>query len=774
MSTADSPSVRRVVFSDHPDHETIWSIAADPTGVVHVAVCCESTGGGTVFLYAHDTRTGVTRKVVDVARAIGEDPADGHATHGKVHFALCPASDGWVYAATHCTTPPRGDRSWNARRMWGHAQKSFTGGHVFRYRADGSAFQDFGIFFPNEGIPLLGLDEKLGRLVGATYPRGHLFVVDVDGRNFTDLGRASEEYPLALVVDGQGCAWTTDTYGYIIRIRIAERRWEALTEQVAVARGAGGLMSAMCDAVLGPDGWIYGVGYSSPSLFRFRPASEGPVVSQDLGPFTADSGERVARGLTFGADGKLYACLYDPNDKPGRIDFACFDPATGRGENLGPLTADGAPRRYWRAVTGPDGRIYAGECGRKPVSMVVIDPVQFRRSGSPDSPSGREGDSTGTQVSILGVSGQRAPGVAESARKEDLLNDPLNHAGRVYAVALAYPPPGVIPVGEARVDAISVAPDGEVWAVTGGAQGHLVRMPKALRFSDVGSIPGLRDATPSLVIDAWGWVRGAGREEGGRLFRCHVHSHILNNYIHCPGPIHVDPQPLFPGDGVGALALSHDGRKLLAVAAQSGRLALLELTSDGGALAVAGAFRCGEALLPILTAGGDGTFYGVDRQCGLVRIEVGSQPMPLSARVPARGATGPGRLTSLIAARQGGLLGATADGLLFHWSPLECRIDWTAECPRATELFSLAQTPDGAVFGLSGCGGHLSHLVAYHPVQRRWLDLGLVQAYGVFPAMAYHLSALTTGPDGEVIAGEADSFGRIFLFHPSGRMWGGK
>ena len=768
MSNANSPSVRRVVFTDHPDHETIWSIAADRAGVIHVAVCCESTGGGTVFLYTHDTRTGVTRQALDVARAIGEDPSDGRATHGKVHFALCPASDGWVYAATHCTTPPKGDRHWSARRMWGDARKSFTGGHVFRYRADGSAFQDFGIPFPNEGVPLLGLDEKLGLLVGATYPRGHLFIMDTDGRNFTDLGRASEEYPLALVVDGHGCAWTTDTYGFIIRIRLAERRWEALPEQVAAARGAGGIMSAMCDAVLGPDGWIYGVGYSSPALFRFRPAAEGPVIAQDLGPFTPDSGERVARGLTFGADGKLYACLYDPNDKPGHIDFACFDPELGRGENLGPLTADGAPRRYWRAVTGPNGLIYAGECGRKPVSMVVIDPDRFRKAGSPDESPGRNG-AQGTQVSILGVSGQRAPGVAEASRKEDLLNDPLNHAGRVYAVALAYPPPGVIPVGEARVDAMALDSDGEVWAVTGGAQSHLVRMPKSLRFSDIGPIPGVRHAA-GLIIDAWGWVRGAGRGEGGRLFRCHTRSHVLSNYVHCPGPIHVESRPVFDGEGVGALTAGPGGRTLLAVAERTGRAALLELSPEGEALAVSGAFDGVSGLLPHVITAVDGSFCGADAAGNLVRLQVGSMPRAFGARTSARGSAGAGRLTALIAARAGGLLGATVDGLLFHASP-ESGLDWVAECPRAMDLFALVETPEGPIFGLSGRGAHLTHLVAYHPAQQRWLNLGLMQAYGVFPAMAYHLSSLACGPDGELIAGEADSFGRMFIFHPSGRIW---
>ena len=180
-----------ITFPDFPEHETIWAIAGDDRGRVHVAVCCELTGGGTVQLYCYETATGELHHALDVAVAIGEHPDDGHASHGTILFALCPATDGWVYAATHCTTPPRGDASWDAKAMWGHPQKSFSGGHLFRYRPETGECQDFGILYPNQGIPALILDEGLGRLAGVTYPAARLFVVDADGGSFTDLGRTA-------------------------------------------------------------------------------------------------------------------------------------------------------------------------------------------------------------------------------------------------------------------------------------------------------------------------------------------------------------------------------------------------------------------------------------------------------------------------------------------------------------------------------------------------------------------------------------------------------
>jgi hypothetical protein len=103
-----------------------------------------------------------------------------------------------------------------------------------------------------------------------------------------------------------------------------------------------------------------------PNLYRFRPAPTGPIHVEDLGPFCGDKGPT---GLAFGGDGHLYAnagwCLVR------------FDIRKGKGEDLGSIYVDGAERRFWRCVKGKDGRLYAGECGRKPVSLIIIDPEKL-------------------------------------------------------------------------------------------------------------------------------------------------------------------------------------------------------------------------------------------------------------------------------------------------------------------------------------------------------------------------------------------------------------
>ena len=353
-------------FTEHPDHETIWAMAAGVEGRVHIAVCCETTGGGTVQLYSHDVDRRRMRRTLDVARALGEPSENGHATHGKIHFSLCPSADGYLYAATHCSTPPRGDHIWHAHPMWNDREKSFTGAHFFRVHPLTDDATDFGRLFPNEGVGVMALDDAAGCCVGVTYPTGRMFFIDKDGKNRSDLGRVDEPYALALVPDGNGYVYSSDTYGFLLRVNMRERSVEHLSARIPPQMDSSGRFIAMCDGVLGPDGHIYFSAYMMPRIFRLAPNASGPIEIEELGSV----GGGPATGLCFGGDGMLYVS--------GReCHLNRFDVRKRRNEDLGILHVNGAPRRYWRCVRGNDGRLYAGECGRKPVTMLIIDPAKL-------------------------------------------------------------------------------------------------------------------------------------------------------------------------------------------------------------------------------------------------------------------------------------------------------------------------------------------------------------------------------------------------------------
>jgi hypothetical protein len=212
----------------------------------------------------------------------------------------------------------------------------------------------------------MALDEATGRCVGVTYPTGRMFFMDKDGKGFVDAGRVAERYTLSLIGDGKGTVYGTDTYGFFMRMDMKNRTVEHLTSRMPPRRDASGRYISMCDSAWGPDGCVYAVCYRMPNLFRFRPAPTGAIHVEDLGPW---GGENAPVGLAFAGDGHLYASAGGA--------LVRFDTRRGKGENLGSICVDGAERRFWRCVKGKDGKLYAGECGRKPVSLLVIDPEKL-------------------------------------------------------------------------------------------------------------------------------------------------------------------------------------------------------------------------------------------------------------------------------------------------------------------------------------------------------------------------------------------------------------
>jgi sugar lactone lactonase YvrE len=348
-------------------HDSCWAIAVGSDDRVYIGACCEGTGGYTACLYRYDPRRRRVDALADMADVTGEPANTGKAPQGKIHFSLCPSPDGKLYGATHCTTPPVGERFWNPLAMWGDRQRGFPGAHLWVMDLKTERLTDFGVVMPNEGIPLLTLDAGRRRLYGATYPRAHFFTCDLNGRHLRDKGRLSCWYPLAFCFDRAGLLYTSDNRGRLIRYDPAT---DTLTHLPATVPCPvpGHERMWMCDAALGPDGKIYGGSYSFPSVFRYDPEAER---MEDLGPgLGGDDTRGDCKGLVFGNDGRLY---YGVRSSDGMVVMR-MDPRTLEKENLGVLAVDGARLSFWRAVRDSAGTLYLATVGHRPTGVVVFRP----------------------------------------------------------------------------------------------------------------------------------------------------------------------------------------------------------------------------------------------------------------------------------------------------------------------------------------------------------------------------------------------------------------
>lgn len=363
-----------VVFDQHPAHDTIWSLTLGHDGHVYVGLCLEGTGGGVAQVYQYDTRQRCLRHLADIGQVTGEPPDSGHATQGKIHFSLCHATDGKLYGATHCTTPPLGESLWSPLSMWDDPVRSFPGAHIFRYDTLTGEAVDFGVITPHDGIPYLMLDEARERLYGLTYPRSHFFRTDLQGRDFKDYGRLSSWYPISMIFDDAGNLYTSDTNSQIIKYDVAEDRLVFLgTRPYAHPWNTDSRYSWVTDMARGADGWIYGLTYSNDHLFRFDPREARPVV-EDLGPGLPDARTGMLRCMVPDREGHLYYLAQAALEQYHGTVLVRYDVASGQREAVSRLELQGQPYFTWRGVCGADGTLYLATIHRKPSCLLIYRP----------------------------------------------------------------------------------------------------------------------------------------------------------------------------------------------------------------------------------------------------------------------------------------------------------------------------------------------------------------------------------------------------------------
>jgi hypothetical protein len=248
---------------------------------------------------------------------------------------------------------------------------------------------------------------------------------------------------------------------------------------------------------------------------------------------------------------------------------------------------------------------------------------------------------------------------------------------------------------------------------------------------------------------------GASRDEGGELFSCDAGAGVFFKYIDAPGAIRM-LGPIFADDGVACLAISADGAVLAGIGDRSGRPFLYRI--DGGESTVFD--RPGDGgLTPLIAAAPDNSFYGTRPSGEIVRLSCEGEFTEVGAL--------PCAVTSLCLTRAGRIAVGTAEGGLVFVDPANGKVDDCGRPGRMPRLASIVEAHDGRLFGIAGGNDDLSHLVCYDPERDRWEDLELVACQGKFPWTAYRIGPLAVGERGEIIAGEEDRFGHLFIYHPS-------
>ena len=351
----------------------------------------------------------------------------------------------------------------------------------------------------------------------------------------------------------------------------------------------------------------------------------------------------------------------------------------------------------------------------------------------------------------------RAPGAVEL--RDRIVHGAFKTEGQMVAFPLCFPSVSIpIPADESRITALDVTGDGVVYGGTTGRASHLfVAMFHGVTgmVFDMGTVPN-HDHTAAVCCGGAKFFAAVNGPDGGRI--------VVRKLQETPFSLiqewTIQRSPFLCIDApVG-------GERILHAVAGSDRSYVIGTTEstvfrydfDTDEVSVVGEVE-GAGRLAALP---DGSVMGRAKGDALWRYE------------PEKGAAAAGSLSlpdgnwrcEIIWAKDpvtGLLYTADADARLFSYSVKD---GWKGPLSRIpySPVTSMAVTFDGRVFGSSGTD--MQRMFCYDPERDTLADIGVAASTLQQRRYCYEFGDAVTGRDGEIIFGENDDLGHLWLYFP--------
>ncbi len=345
------------------------------------------------------------------------------------------------------------------------------------------------------------------------------------------------------------------------------------------------------------------------------------------------------------------------------------------------------------------------------------------------------------------------------ALRREIRTGTFTREGTMVAFPMCFPGETVpIVHDESRITALDVAPEGTIYGGTSGRQTHIF----AANFHglsgivfDIGALPEAVQCV-AVCLGSTRIVAFANGPRGGRAFATRALP-LTQDFIQewsFARPAIEDLGECVPGESVAhavadasrSVAVGITSGHLFTVDFESGKPQLAAEASAGGRLAVAS----------------NGGVFGRDGERHLWKFDSKSRTIERSAvQLPDGGWNHP--LVWARDPRNGMLYTADRDGRLFSFDE---RRGFNGPLGRTplTPVGPMAVTLDGRVFGF--CGLEMAKMFSFDPVRREVSNLGVAASVLEHRRYGYVFGDAVTGRDGEIIFGEEDDGGHLWLYFP--------
>ena len=223
-------------------------------GVIYSGLCDHRFEGDGARLIAFDPRTKAMRTVANLQDVCGQRRRADLNPQSKIHTRILPDRDGRLYFGSHSC-----ERDYAPPAVRAVQAGGYPGGHWLRFDPRRGVCEDLGIALPGESLMGFALDPRRRKAYATTHTGCHLLEYDLDAGRTEIVGNVGKFPTRVVEVAADGCAYTFDEDGWVMRFDPRTRELRTLDARIP---GHGSDVNFLTPLVseLGADGGtIYGV-----------------------------------------------------------------------------------------------------------------------------------------------------------------------------------------------------------------------------------------------------------------------------------------------------------------------------------------------------------------------------------------------------------------------------------------------------------------------------------------------------------------------------------